>query len=320
MTGLKSIFKELNEAEKLKVELGNGKELQFEGKGTVGIETSHGKRILTNVQFVPDIGYNLLSVGQLMDSGHSILFDGSACMIKDKQTGRVMAKIKMTQQNVPARSHGCGKFRSRCYRKNYSKLWHLRYGHLNIKGLSLLNQRGMVLGLPKISAIDVCEGCIYGKQTRKSIPIRKAWRASKCLELVHADLCGPMQTKSLGGSLYFLLFTDDYSRMSWVNFLESKSETFEKFKHFKAKVEKQSGLCIKALRSDKGGEFLSNEFKFFCEENGIHRELTTPYTPEQNGSPRGRIELWWRWREACCKKKGFRIIFRQRRSRLPSTY
>ena len=71
--------------------------------------------------------------------------------------------------------------------------------------------------------------------------------------------------------------------MSWIYFLERKSETSEKFKHFKAKVEKQSGMFIKSLRSDRGGEFLSNNFNHFCEEHGIHRELTTPYTPEQNG-------------------------------------
>ena len=100
MTGLKPIFKELNEGEKLKVELGNGKELQEEGKGTVGIETHHGNRILTNFQYVPDIGYNLLSVGQLMESRYSILFDDGACLIKNKQTGRVLAKVKMTQSKM----------------------------------------------------------------------------------------------------------------------------------------------------------------------------------------------------------------------------
>ncbi|TYK04667.1 Retrovirus-related Pol polyprotein from transposon TNT 1-94 [Cucumis melo var. makuwa] len=69
MTSLKPIFKELNQGENLKVELENGKELQVEGKGTVGIETHDGNRILTNIQYMPDIGYNLLSVGQLMESG-----------------------------------------------------------------------------------------------------------------------------------------------------------------------------------------------------------------------------------------------------------
>ena len=78
-----------------------------------------------------------------------------------------------------------------------------------------------------------------------------------------------MNTESFGGSYYFLLFTDDFSRMSWVYFLKSKSETFQNFRIFKAIVEKQSGKSIKVLRTDRGGEFLSKEFNHFCEENGI---------------------------------------------------
>lgn len=100
---------------------------------------------------------------------------------------------------------------------------------------------------------------------------------------MHADLCGPMTTESLGGSKYFLIFTDDFSRMSWVFFLKLKSETFDNFQRFKALVEKPNDRCIKALCMDRGGVFLSNEFSIFCEENGIHRDLTAPYTPEQNG-------------------------------------
>jgi transposase InsO family protein len=147
----------------------------------------------------------------------------------------------------------------------------------------LLNQKGMVLGLPKIESLDLCEGCIYGKQKRKSFPVGNAWRASHCLELIHVDLCGPMNTESFGGRRYYFLLTDDFSRISWVYFLQNKSEAFENFRKFKALVENQSESCIKALRTDRGGEFLSNEFNHFCEENGIRRELTAPYTPEQNG-------------------------------------
>lgn len=92
-----------------------------------------------------------------------------------------------------------------------------------------------------------------------------------------------MQTVSLGGSEYFLLITDDYSRMSWVYFLNIKDGAFWKFKCFKVLVEKQSGMYIKTLRTDRGGEFMSKEFNDLCEAHGIRRELTTPYTPEQNG-------------------------------------
>ena len=103
------------------------------------------------------------------------------------------------------------------------------------------------------------------------------------LELVHADLCGPMKTESLNGSRYFLMFTDDLTRMSWVYFLSLKSDALEMFKKFKAYVEKQSGCVIKKLRTDNGGEFCSNDFDAFCEEFGIYKQLTAPYTPEQNG-------------------------------------
>jgi hypothetical protein len=84
-----------------------------------------------------------------------------------------------------------------------------------------------------------------------SLPIKP----KKHLELVHTDLCGPMQTDSIGGSFYFLTFIDDFSRKIWIYFLRHKSETFEKFKEFKAEAEKQSGKYIKALRLDGGGEY-----------------------------------------------------------------
>ena len=80
--------------------------------------------------------------------------------------------------------------------KDDSTLWHLRYGHLHMNGLKILRYKGMVFGLPRIDSTNLCEGCIYGKQTMKSFPVGKTKRASHFLELIHADLCGPMQTKS----------------------------------------------------------------------------------------------------------------------------
>ena len=77
--------------------------------------------------------------------------------------------------------------------KNEPNLCHLRYGHLHINGFKLLCKKDMVVGLPEIGQIDLREGCIYGKQTRRSFPVGKSWRATASLELVHADLCGPMK-------------------------------------------------------------------------------------------------------------------------------
>ncbi|KAK2976718.1 hypothetical protein RJ640_013974 [Escallonia rubra] len=88
---------------------------------------------------------------------------------------------------------------------------------------------------------------------------------------------------SLGKNIYFLLFIDDYSRKKWVYFLKQNSEVFSTFKRFKALMDKHNGYQIRAMRSDRGREFISKEFKLFCEENDIRRPLTIPYSPQQNG-------------------------------------
>ncbi|KAB2605263.1 hypothetical protein D8674_004980 [Pyrus ussuriensis x Pyrus communis] len=72
-------------------------------------------------------------------------------------------------------------------------------------------------------------------------------------------------------------------RKTWVYFLVEKSEAFAVFKNYKARVEKETGAYIRTLRTDRGGEFTSQEFTMFCDVNGIRRQLTAAYTPQQNG-------------------------------------
>ncbi|CAL9018208.1 unnamed protein product, partial [Prunus brigantina] len=111
----------------------------------------------------------------------------------------------------------------------------------------------------------------------------KPWRAKHPLELIHTDVCGPMQNESIGGNRYFITFIDDYSRMCWVYFLRNKSSVISVFKKFKAFVELQSGFNLKKLRSDRGGEYTSHEFLEFCSDLGMERQLTIAYSPQQNG-------------------------------------
>jgi hypothetical protein len=80
-----------------------------------------------------------------------------------------------------------------------------------------------------------------------------------------------------------MLIIDDYSRLTWVAFLKEKVEAFEKFKIFKSLTETQIGKRLKAVRSDRGGEFMSRYFNEFCDECGIKREYTIPRTPQKNG-------------------------------------
>lgn len=82
---------------------------------------------------------------------------------------------------------------------------------------------------------------------------------------------------------YFMIFTDDFSRILWVTFLKENLEAFNKFKAFKALVEKEIGKNHKCLRSEQGGEFTSDELVRYCVENGIKRKLSSPRTPQHNG-------------------------------------
>lgn len=142
----------------------------------------------------------------------------------------------------------------------------------------------MVKGLPQIKSADgVCEVCNIGKQHREIISKRSKWRASEQLRLVHADLCGPISPTSHSGKRYMLVLIGDFSRKTWIYFLTEKGETFDMFKRFKSRVEKEVGKYICCLRTDRGGEFTSNSFNQFCEEHEIRRQLTATYTPQQNG-------------------------------------
>eukprot|EP00257_Ricinus_communis_P022462 XP_015582191.1 uncharacterized protein LOC107262222 [Ricinus communis] len=128
----------------------------------------------------------------------------------------------------------------------------------------------------------VCDDCMKGKQHRDPIPKKSTWRASHKLQLVHIDICGPISPASNNDKRYMLCFIDDFSRKSWTYFLLEKSEAYMYFRCFKMLVEKESGMSIKYLRTDRGGELCSTKFSEFCKLNIIKRQLTTAYTPQQN--------------------------------------
>ena len=108
-------------------------------------------------------------------------------------------------------------------------------------------------------------------------------RAGELLEIIHSDVCGPMNTAAWGVYFYFVTFTDDLSRYGYIYLMKHKSETFEKFKEFQNEVENHRNKKIKFLRSDRGGEYLSHEFGQHLSDRGIISQLTPPGTPQRNG-------------------------------------
>ena len=92
-----------------------------------------------------------------------------------------------------------------------------------------------------------------------------------------------MLVDSIGGSRYFMTFTDDYSKLCEVYFIRKKSEVAEMFKEYKNLVENKTGKKIKTLRSDNRTEYTCQEMKNYFREEGIKQQFTVEYTPQQNG-------------------------------------
>ncbi|RVW52892.1 Retrovirus-related Pol polyprotein from transposon TNT 1-94 [Vitis vinifera] len=258
--------------------LDSGASLGCCGSGRCRISLPNGSVwLLEKVRHIPDLRRNLISVGQLDDEGHAILFVGGTWKVT--KGARVLARGKKTGTL----------YMTSCPRDTIAvadastdtSLWHRRLGHMSEKGMKMLLSKGK---LPELKSIDfdMCESCILGKQ--KKVSFLKTGRTPKAekLELVHTDLWGPSPVASLGGSRYYITFIDDSSRKVWVYFLKNKSDVFVTFKKWKAMVETETGLKVKCLRSDNGGEYIDGGFSEYCAAQGIRMEKTIPGTPQQN--------------------------------------
>ena len=109
-------------------------------------------------------------------------------------------------------------------------------------------------------------------------------RKMNLLELVHFDVFGSVNVKSLGGASYFVTFIDDASRKFWAYPMKGKYEVFEIFQKFHVGVERETNKLLKCLRTDNGGENCSNEFKEYWNMFVIKHENTIPGTSQQNGT------------------------------------
>ncbi|KAM0021224.1 putative RNA-directed DNA polymerase [Helianthus debilis subsp. tardiflorus] len=290
MCGIKERFVNLDHSFTTSVRLGNNSRMYVSGKGSVKLTLNGAALVITDVYYVPDLKNCLLSVGQLQQRGLSFLIQSDVCKVfhpergllfqSNMSTNRMFPLSEDTRSNSAQRTEGCNYTSD----EDVAKLWHERLGHISKTSMGALQQRKMVRDLPSFSVDDdVCKDCLVGKQTREAIPKVSKWRAREGLELIHSDICGPITPSSYTGKRYMLSFIDDYSRKAWVYLLSEKSQTLEKFKEFKSMIETESGKVIKCLRTDRGGEYLSTAFVNFCKEHGIKRQLTTWFTPQQNG-------------------------------------
>ncbi|GJY59884.1 putative ribonuclease H-like domain-containing protein [Tanacetum coccineum] len=151
--------------------------------------------------------------------------------------------------------------------------------------MNKLVRGNLVRGLPsKIFENDhSCVACQKEKQHKASYKTKLVNSISRPLYMLHMDLFGPTNVKSLMKKSYCLVVADDFSRFSWVFFFATKDETSGILKTFITEIENQMDHKVKVIRSDNGTEFKNSVMNQFCKIKGIKREFSVARTPQQNG-------------------------------------
>ncbi|GJX67629.1 putative ribonuclease H-like domain-containing protein [Tanacetum coccineum] len=268
-----------------------------DGKGRISrkgkIKT--GTLDFDNVYFCKELKYNLFSVSQICDKKNNVLFTDTECLVlssdfKLLDESQVLLRVprKDNIYSVDLKSVVPTKGLTCLFAKatiDESNLWHRRLGHINFKNMNKLVRGNLVRGLPsKIFENDhSCVACQKGKQHKASYKAKLVNYISKPLHMLHINLFGPTNVKSLMKKFYCLVVTDDFSRFSWVFFLATKDETSGILKTFITEIENQLDYKVKVIRSDNGTEFKNSVMNQFCEMKGIKREFSVARTPQQNG-------------------------------------
>ena len=283
------LFDELEVKSSQDVTLGDSRVIKSAGSGTVKVKLtqrdgSYRDCTLHDVLYVPDLSFNLLSIAKATEYRKVLTFNESTCNIISE--GDVVGSAT---KNGNLYYLDCSSFKQRvntAKTRTGVNVWHQRYGHLGISSLKKLAKDELVSGMSSgdlSDEVELCESCIKGKLHRTPFPSTSGRRAEEKLQLVHSDVCGKVNSKSLSGGEYFLTFVDDSTRYVWVYILKQKSQVFERFLEWKIMVEKSTGKKLQTLRTDNGGEYTSHKFQAYLKSEGVKHELTIPRTPEQNG-------------------------------------
>ncbi|KAD4179844.1 hypothetical protein E3N88_28435 [Mikania micrantha] len=242
---------------------------------------------LNNVCYVPSLTRNIISAARLHEQGFTFGFhEGNILTFKSNVMyfeARPHNGIYEVDIHGSCSDNSIYALNTKRLKTNFNQtyLWHCRLGHINKKRMSKLQTDG-ILKPTGSESFDICESCLCGKMTKAPFT-GIGGRASDLLGLIHTDVCGPFRIMSRSGERYFITFTDDFSRYGYVYLLKHKHEAFEVFKVFQNEVQNQLGKTIKAIRSDRGGEYLSYDFNEHLKKCGIISQLTPPGTPQHNG-------------------------------------
>jgi hypothetical protein len=275
------------------VYVGDNRSVPVAGKGKALLKLTSGKTLsLFNVLHVPHFRHNLISVLLLGKARIKVAFDSGIVTLTKNDVfvgkgyidqglfvlsiDKVIDKKKKSIDKV-INENGS----SYCaYLVDSINVWHGRLGHVNLGYIKKMKESGIINSLSETN-MDKCEISAEAKITK--IPCKSIYRETELLGLIHSDLGDLKHTMTRGGKRFYVIFVDDYSRFTKLCLLRSKDEALEMFIKYKTEVENQKNKRIKRLKIDRGGEYESNPFTEFCEQNAIIHEVTPLYSPESNG-------------------------------------
>jgi hypothetical protein len=282
-----------------------GVQLNVHGQGDVHVTTKINgnsyNAVLHNVLHVPGLGTNLLSIPSTTERGIDVHFTGQSvsfmkngtAIMAGSRVGRDLYELDISTADPSQTADSsqidaivCSAVTSR----QPISIWHQRLSHTSYKTIIKMVSNGLVDGIDlqdNSTPSSICPGCAFGKMHR--LPFKHGRRrATQVGEIIHSDVCGPMEPPSPGGARYYVSFKDDLSGYCVIYFLRFKSEVFDRFKHFVCKIESETNQSVRTLRSDGGGEFISKEFSEWLTEKSIRHEISAAHTPQHNGvSERG---------------------------------
>lgn len=242
---------------------------------------------VSEVLFIPKLSMNLLSVGQLCESGLTVTFNASGCVVQDCLTGKEIGRgrkdgrlYQLEELHVPVQSH-CHATVSSTATESPFISWHKRLGHVSFSKLSQIINNGVLGSVPVVKE----PGCIHCNLSKHhALPFNiSSSTTNDIFDLIHSDIWGPAPIPTMGGARYYVIFVDDYTRFTWVYLLHHRSDFLQIYKEFSAMIKTQFSKTIKIFRSDSGGEYLSHQFREVLKTQGTISQLSCVETPQQNG-------------------------------------